>query len=348
MGDCPTPFASARVCIVFFASFTFLLAFLPAVVLVWWLLPRSAWRIAFLAAVSYLFYAWWDWRYLPILLAITLSDYAACRLIAGATASPGRRRLALAGALVVDLGALAFFKYAGFFLDSLDGLASLLGLGEPFPSLDILLPVGISFYVFSSLSTTIDAYRGRLTPPRGLPPYAAFVAMFPRLLAGPIARYGELGPQLERTERRLTWEMAGSGFWFLACGLAKKLLVADLLAPHVTSLFNHHAELGLGSGWAAAVGYTLQLYFDFSGYSDMATGVALLLGLRLPQNFDSPYKSRNVVRVLAPLAHDALVLAARLPLHPARGFARRRWRTARNLLVTMGSAACGTAPVGHS
>ena len=316
-----------------FASFTFLFAFLPLVLLGWWLLPRSGWRVGFLALASYVFYGWWDWRYLPLLWAITLSDFLFCRVIGR---SSGRRRtLGLIGALVVDLGALAVFKYTGFFLSSLNGLGALLGAGRPFPALHILLPVGISFYVFSSLSCTIDVYRGQLRPPRSLLHFAAFLAMFPRLLAGPIARYGEVGPQLERPERRLSWQMTGSGLWFLACGMAKKLLVADVLAPHVGSLFSQHAQLGLASAWAAAVGYTMQLYFDFSGYSDMAVGVGLLMGLRLPQNFNSPYKSASVSEFWRRW-HMTLSFWLRDYVFISLGGSRGgRWRTVRNLMITM-------------
>ena len=317
-----------------FASFGFLFAFLPVVLLGWWLLPGRVPRLAFLTLASYVFYGWWDWRYLPLLWCVTLADFVAGRVIAHSH-DPRGKKAALVAAAVVDLGLLAAFKYAGFFLDSLNGLGALLGLGRPFPGLDILLPIGISFYTFSSLACTIDIYRGRLQAPRDLLTYAAFVGMFPRLLAGPIARYGELGPQLDELPSRPSWRMAGSGLWFLGCGIAKKLLVADVLAPYVSTLFTHHAGLGLAASWAAAIGYTMQLYFDFSGYSDMAVGVGLLMGLRLPQNFDSPYKAVSVAdfwrrwhMTLSFWLRDYLFI----PLGGSRG---DRWRTARNLLITM-------------
>ncbi len=136
-------------------------------------------------------------------------------------------------------------------------------------------------------------YRGQYPPARSMLHYLAWVTLFPYILAGPIIRYGHVGAQLESVPRRLSWALVASGLFFLVLGLAKKMLVADVMAPYVNELFAHPGRLGLWSGWAAALGYTLQLYFDFSGYSDMAVGVALLIGLRFPQNFDSPYKAVN-------------------------------------------------------
>ena len=276
-----------------FTSFTFLFAFFPVVLVLWWALRRPAWRLVFLALASYFFYAWYDWRYLPLLWLTTLVDFGAGRVISASADRPRRRRLALVVAIVINLSALGFFKYANFFLDSLQGVATWFGVHHPLPTLHILLPLGISFYTFSSLSSTVDIYRGAVQPPKNLLQYAVFVAMFPRLLAGPIARFGDMDRQLRELQPRLTSQMAASGLFFVACGLAKKLLVADILAPYVDDLFTAHDKLGLLSGWAAAIGYTLQLYFDFSGYSDTATGLALLLGFRLPQNFNSPYKAVN-------------------------------------------------------
>ena len=217
---------------------------------------------------------------------------------------------------------LAYFKYRGFFFTSMDGLFKLMGMGEPLPLLRVLLPVGVSFYTFAAISYVVDVYRGMIRPAKSVIHYLAWATLFPYLMAGPIIRYGHVGQQLESAQQRFRLSLIGTGLFFLVMGLSKKILVADMMAPYVNDLFAHHAHLGLLTGWGAALGYTLQLYFDFSGYSDMAVGVAFMIGLRFPQNFDSPYKADEPVGFLATLAHVAVVLAARLPLHPAGRLAR--------------------------
>jgi len=318
-----------------FNSYSFLFAFLPAVLVGWWGLSRwTQPRLAFLTCASWIFYAWWDWRYLPVLIGATSVDYVAGHWIAG-TESERRRRLLLAASLTTNLGILAYFKCSGFFFSSLDGIGRAVGLGAPLPALHILLPVGISFYTFNSMSYTIDIFRRRIEPTRNVLEYTTFVALFPHLIAGPIVRFADLGPQLRRLTPRLTSEAAARGAFFLSCGLVKKLLIADQLSPYVGNLYQHHAHLGLLSGWAAAVGYSLQLYFDFSGYSDMAVGLAWLLGFRFPQNFDSPFKAVNISdfwrrwnMTLSSWFRDYLFI-------PLGGSRRGTKRTVFNLVLTM-------------
>jgi alginate O-acetyltransferase complex protein AlgI len=204
-----------------------------------------------------------------------------------------RRRVILIVALVANVAVLGYFKYRGFFLDSLDGLGSWAGLDLDLPALRVLLPLGISFYTFSAMSYVIDVYRGDARATRSFLRYAAFIALFPRAIAGPILRWRDVESDFAGQPRRLTTRLAALGLFFIACGMAKKLLVADVMLPHVDALFGNAAGLHFFSGWAAALGYTLQLYFDFSGYSDMAVGIACLLGFHFPQNFDSPYKAAN-------------------------------------------------------
>ena len=177
-------------------------------------------------------------------------------------------------------------------------------------------------------------YRGQYRPAKSVIHYLAWVTLFPYILAGPIIRYGHVGEQLEHAHQRFRWALIGTGLFFLIMGFAKKMLVADMMAPYVNELFAHHAQLGLWSGWAAALGYTLQLYFDFSGYSDMAVGVALMIGLRFPQNFDSPYKAVNPSdfwrrwhMTLSGWLRDYLFI----PLGGSRG---GTWLTVRNLMIT--------------
>jgi alginate O-acetyltransferase complex protein AlgI len=319
---------------VLFNSHVFLFVFLPLVLLGWWTLRRPTARLAFLALASYVFYSWWSWHFLPLLLATTAVDYLAGRAIAG-TEAEARRRALLAAALTINVGLLVYFKYAGFFLHSADGIGGLVGAGSVFPSVRVLLPIGISFYTFNSMSYTIDVFRRRVEAERDPIRYAAFVSMFPHLIAGPIVRYADIGDQLRGLQPRLTAKLAATGIFFFAAGLAKKTVVADTLAPHVDRLFHDHASLGLVSGWAAALSYALQLYFDFSGYSDMAVGLASLLGFRFPQNFDSPYKARNVSEfwrrwnmTLSFWFRDYVFI----PLGGSRG---GRARTVRNLAITM-------------
>jgi alginate O-acetyltransferase complex protein AlgI len=276
-----------------FTTHLFLFGFLPITLLGFWSLRSTRLRLAFLALASYVFYAWWDWRFLPLMLASTMTDYVAALLISRTSDLRGRRAL-LVGALSINLGLLALFKYAGFFLDSGNGIASLLGVGQPFPALALVLPIGISFYTFNSISYTIDVYRRTIPADRNALRYATFVALFPHLIAGPIVRYSAIRSQLERLAPRLSGELATAGLTFLACGFVKKLVIADSLAPTVDRLFAGHAHLGLVSAWVAALGYALQLYFDFSGYSDMAVGLALLLGIRFPRNFDSPFRATSI------------------------------------------------------
>jgi alginate O-acetyltransferase complex protein AlgI len=318
-----------------FNSYVFLFAFLPAVLAGWWGLSRwRRLRLAFLTSASWFFYAWWDWRYLPVLIGATSVDFLAGRWIA-ASASEPRRRLLLATSLATNVGILAYFKYAGFFFGSLNGIGRALGLGAGLPPLHILLPIGISFYTFNSMSYTIDIFRRRVEPTRSVLEYTTFVGLFPHLIAGPIVRFTDLAEQLKRLTPRLTSETASRGMFFLSCGLVKKLLIADQLNPYVARLYSDHAHLGLASGWAAAIGYSLQLYFDFSGYSDMAVGLAALLGFQFPQNFNSPFKAINISDFwrrwhmsLSSWFRDYLFI-------PLGGSQRGATRTVLNLVVTM-------------
>jgi alginate O-acetyltransferase complex protein AlgI len=279
---------------VLFNSYVFCFVFLPAALLGWWRLPGRRWRLGFLTLASYVFYGWWDWRFVPLMLASTTADFIAGWYI-HRTAAVARRRTCLVLLLGFNLGILGIFKYYDFFAGSLDGLGRALGLSVDFPLLHLVLPVGISFYTFNSISYTIDIFRGRLQPARSLLEFSTFVAMFPHLVAGPIVRYADMAPQFERPSARPDRPAWVLGCWFFVLGMARKVLLADLLAAHfVTPLWHQAPHLDAGEAWLAVLAYTLQIYFDFSGYSDMAIGLALLLGFRFPQNFDAPYQSANI------------------------------------------------------
>src|SRR5439155_17410738 len=267
------------------------------------------------------------------LIGATSVDYVAGLWISR-TEDEARRRLLLAASLATNVGILAYFKYAGFFFDSLNGIGSAVGAKPGLPSLHIVLPIGISFYTFNSMSYTIDVFRRKVEPTRNVLEYTTFVGLFPHLIAGPIVRFTDLAGQLKRLTPRLTAEQASLGVFFLSCGLVKKLLIADQLHPYVSKLYAGHAHLGLLTGWAAAVGYSLQLYFDFSGYSDMAVGLAYLLGFRFPQNFNSPFKAQNISdfwrrwhMTLSFWLRDYLFI-------PLGGSRHGRLRTLRNLAIT--------------
>ncbi len=267
------------------------LGFLLVVFYVYWALPKNALRKAWLLAVSYLFYAVWDWRFLSLILISTAVDYLVGLALPSAQGR-GRKALLLVS-LVVNLGLLGFFKYYNFFVDSGTELFALLGLPVSDVTLEIVLPVGISFYTFQTLSYTIDVYRGRLQPTRGLLDFATFVAFFPQLVAGPIVRASDFLPQLH-TARRLADVAWRAHLLLFLSGFFKKACIADNLAPAVDAYFSAPETYSTLSCWVAVGAYAIQIYGDFSGYSDMAIATAGLLGYRLCDNFAHPYFATDI------------------------------------------------------
>lgn len=317
-----------------FNSYEFVLAFLPVVLAVWWLLPGTRARLLFLTLASYFFYSWWNWRFVPLMIASTTVDYIAGQKIA-ATDSARVRRWWLAASLSFNLLILGFFKYYNFFASSVAPVGQNLGMHWSLPVLNIVLPVGISFYTFNSMSYTIDLYRGRVRPARSLLHFSTFVAMFPHLIAGPIVRFSDIEERLANLRLRLGWADAGVGLSFFVLGLGKKILIADRLAPFVDDYFSAPSGHGAVMAWVAVIGYALQIYFDFSGYSDMAVGLARLLGFQFPINFNSPYKAMDIADFwrrwhisLSTWLRDYLFI----PLGGSRG---STLLTARNLFLTM-------------
>jgi alginate O-acetyltransferase complex protein AlgI len=273
-----------------FNSYEFLFLFLPVLLLAYFvLLPRS-WRMGLLTVSSYFFYGWWDWRFCSLMLISTLIDYRAGKGIATSTDSRIRRRW-LWLSMVSNLSLLGFFKYFDLAARTANQLAAILGAGEPIPLLHVVLPVGISFYTFQSMSYSIDIYLGAAKPARSLWAFACYVALFPQLIAGPIVRYRDLAEQL--VERTHSWAKASLGIQFFVAGLAKKVILADGVAVLVGATFES-ASPGLWLAWTGTLAYAMQIYFDFSGYSDMAVGLGLIFGFRLPQNFHSPYKATSI------------------------------------------------------
>lgn len=266
--------------------------FFGVVFTLYWLVPARA-RLSVLVPASLLFYGTWNFKYLFLLLGTTGLDYfSAIKLTEAAT--PRARRLWLTGSLIANLGILSLFKYYGFFVRSLVDLGAALGLSLHPATLDVLLPVGVSFYTFQSMSYTIDVYRGLEKPVRSPLMYLAFVSFFPQLVAGPIVRARHLVHQLERP---VTFDVAQfkSGARLFAWGLLKKNLFADLVAVRCVDLiFGHPGDFDVPTLWLAALGYSVQIYADFSGYSDMARGSARMLGYELPVNFETPYRSLHI------------------------------------------------------
>ncbi|HKP12143.1 MAG TPA: MBOAT family O-acyltransferase [Blastocatellia bacterium] len=268
--------------------------FLIAVFFAYWAVAnRARWRVGLLVAAGVLFYWINAGRALALLIAISVIDFTTARLMARA-AGKRQRRLLLAVSLIADIGALCFFKYANFFLESAAGAAQAVGLHATAPHLDIVAPLGISFFVFQSLAYVIDVYRKDGEPAKRYLDYLAFVAFFPTMLAGPILRARDL---LQRLRERVTLDNAAGAqaLFLIAVGLTKKIAIADYLSANlVERVFDFPERFSSLEVLAAVYGYALQIYADFSGYSDIALGSALLLGLRLPANFNAPYRAASL------------------------------------------------------
>ncbi|MBP5342241.1 MAG: MBOAT family protein [Bacteroidales bacterium] len=274
-----------------FSSHIFLLYFLPAFLLVYFLVP-SRWRNLVLLVASVLFYAWGAPDFVLVLLASTVGGFYLVKVMASAR-SQGTRKLLLGVAVALPIGLLAWFKYANFFVDNINAVLASLGLGV-MTWTKVLLPIGISFFSFQSVTYAVDVYRGECTPMRKLTDYMLYITMFPQLIAGPIVRYNEIADQITN-RRRLRWDECLQGFYRFTVGLAKKVLVADVLGRTVdTALAGDLSVMDMPTAWITIAAYTMQLYFDFSGYSDMAIGLGRIMGFRFPENFDKPYNSGSV------------------------------------------------------
>jgi len=267
--------------------------FFAVVFLAHWLLSpfRIRWKL-FMIAASYLFYAWWDWRLVWLLALVTVLAQAGALSVARQRGD-GRRRLAVAVAVGVTLLPLLWFKYYGFLSLSLANGLDALGLSSPLPLLQIVLPVGISFYTFMAVSYVMDVYRRELAPATWVD-FFLYLSFFPHLVAGPIVRGGELLPQFRRARDPRRVDLAGATYLILG-GLFKKVVVSSYVAAAIVDpVFGDPARHGALDVLFAAYGYAIVIYADFSGYTDIAIGVAKLLGFRFPQNFDRPYAARSL------------------------------------------------------
>jgi D-alanyl-lipoteichoic acid acyltransferase DltB (MBOAT superfamily) len=271
-----------------FTSLQFLL-FLPAVFILYWALHRSQrWQNLLLVVASYVFYGWWDWRFLGLIALTTAASFASGLVIEHFEGREGRRRLVAAANIVLNLGILALFKYYDFFADNFTALLSLLGFQADLPTLRLILPVGISFYTFQALSYTIDVFRRHISATRDIVAFFAYIAFFPQLVAGPIERATQLLPQMLRA-RTFIYADAIDGLRQMLWGFCKKMLVADTCAMAVDIIWQSPGEQSALALVVGAFLFTIQIYGDFSGYSDIAVGCARLFGIRLMQNFRTPY-----------------------------------------------------------
>jgi alginate O-acetyltransferase complex protein AlgI len=312
-----------------FSSLTFLFAFLPAVLLLNLLTP-ARFRNTTLLLASLFFYAWGETVFVLLMLASIGVNYLAGLALGGARRTLVRRGVLLL-ALVANLGFLAWFKYAGFLAENANALGSLLGTGilEMSP---VHLPIGISFFTFQALSYVIDVYRGKTEAQRNPVKVALFISLFPQLIAGPIVRYRDIAAQIER--RILEAEGFAEGVRRFCVGLAKKVLIANTLAVPADQIFALPPhELSASVAWFGAVCYALQIYFDFSGYSDMAIGLGRMFGFRIPENFNYPYIATSITEFWRRW-HISLSSWFRDYLYvPLGGNRRGPWRTYRNLIV---------------
>ncbi|MBT4339801.1 MAG: MBOAT family protein [Bacteroidetes bacterium] len=270
------------------------LVFFPIVFLLYWHVFKNNLRIqnVLLLLASYVFYGWWDWRFLGLIILSSITDYILGQEIFKSQTIQ-RKRLFLILSLLINLGILGFFKYFNFFADSLVYSFNQLGIHINAVTLKIILPVGISFYTFQTLSYTIDIYRKRLEPTKDAIAFFTFVAFFPQLVAGPIERASNLIPQFLK-KREIGYEQAVSGLRLILYGFFKKVVIADNLATYVEMVYNDPASFNGFQAALATVFFAFQIYCDFSGYSDIAIGTARLFGINLMLNFRTPYFSASI------------------------------------------------------
>jgi alginate O-acetyltransferase complex protein AlgI len=307
--------------------------FLAVVFAVYWAMPWRRARVWWLLAASFYFYASWNHWLALIVCGTAFLDYLVARAL-DAWPRPGARRLLLGVSLTVNLGVLVYFKYANFFLQSVQASLHAAGMDASLPVLQVILPIGISFYTFEAINYVVDVYRGKMRAERDLGNFLLFILFFPHLVAGPIVRARDFLPQIAR-RKRWSWGRLHVGALLFLMGLFKKLAVADRMAQFADPVFADPGRYGSTAAWVALIAYALQVYCDFSGYTDMAIGTAHMLGYKLAPNFNMPYLSANIAEFwrrwhisLSTWLRDYLYI----PLGGSRG---RPWRTWCNLVIVM-------------
>lgn len=317
-----------------FPTFNFLLFFIVVFGAAWGLSRYPAGRKYFLIAASYFFYGFWNWRFMGLLFASTLINYIGARMVAR-TAHAGHRKLWLGLTIALNLVILGFFKYYGFFIEQLGDLLNEIGWGRDLPIFEIILPVGISFFTFQGISYVVDVHRGRIEARRNFADVMLYISFFPQLVAGPIVRASDFLPQLNRQPDPRN-VLASMGLLLIIWGLFKKQIVAGYIAIDLADkVFFDPARYGTIDLLIGIWGYAVQIYCDFSAYSDIAIGVAALLGYNFPRNFDQPYRARSLSDFwrrwhisLSSWLRDYLYI-------PLGGNKNGRFRTYLNLMLTM-------------
>lgn len=309
--------------------------FLGFIAILFLVYPRLhlRWQNGFLLVASYVFYGYWDWRFTFLLLSSTIVDFWVGRRL-HASRNQRQRKLLLLRSISVNLGILGIFKYFNFFIESAASALAAIGFEPHLPLLRLILPIGISFYTFKTLTYTIDIYRGKLKPTGNFVDYALFVSFFPQLLAGPIERAANLLPQIS-SPRYATRENILTGLNLILLGYFKKVAIADTLAPIVGSIFDSPGGMSSGQLWNGVYAYTFQIYGDFSGYTDIARGISKILGFETMENFNAPYLSRSITEFWRRW-HISLSTWFRDYLYvPLGGNRSGRGRTYANLIITM-------------
>ena len=309
------------------------LLFLPIVFGLYWFVMRQNLKAqnVLLLFASYVFYGWWDWRFLGLIAFSTVVDFFVGIRVAEAS-EKRMKNWWMAASLLVNLGLLAYFKYANFFIESWIEAWGAMGVTMHASTLKVILPVGISFYTFQTLSYSIDIYRGTLKPTRSLVNFAAFVSFFPQLVAGPIERASRLLPQIE-TQRVFKYEEGVAGLRLILWGMFKKVVVADTCAIYANDIFANYTEYSGPTLMLGAVYFAFQIYGDFSGYSDIAIGTAKLFGIQLMTNFKTPYFSRDIAEFWRRW-HISLSTWFRDYLYiPLGGSRVGKWKAVRNVFI---------------
>lgn len=318
-----------------FNSFEFLI-FLPIVFLLYWFVFRGRqWQNLLVVIASYIFYGWWDWRFLLLIALTSLCSYGSGILLEHYEGQRRKQRLVSASNIVLNLGILGVFKYYNFFVENLDTLLGTLGWHLDWVTMNIILPVGISFYTFQALSYTIDIYQKKLPATHNIVEFFAYISFFPQLVAGPIERATNLLPQFQQ-KRHFDYAKAVDGMRQMLWGFVKKLVIADNCATVVNQYWGHYTDLPGLSLFLIGVLFTFQVYCDFSGYSDIAIGCARLFGFNLMRNFNFPYFSRSIPEFWRRWNISLMTWFRDYVYYPLGGSRCNKWKYIRNVYITWG------------